>query len=1197
MQREEIRGSGGAACLFHSWPTIVLYLLALSPATWAQRQPYVPSTCESAKCHVGMEPMHASTAVPPLACVDCHGGRADTTDKLAAHVKARYPNQWPTTGNPIRSYTLLNRESPDYIRFRNPGDLRVADQTCGRSTECHQSILSKVKTSMMSHGTFLWGAALYNNGAYPGKRSIFGESYSKDGIAQQLTAIPAPSDKDIKFKGMLPELYPLPQFEATQPGNTLRVFERGDDRLSNRGFGTLTRTDPVFQGLQRTRLLDPLLYFLGTNDQPGDYRSAGCTACHVVYANDRDPAHSGPYAARGHLGYSFTDDPTIPKDQEGHPIRHRLTSSIPSSQCVVCHMHPGTSYASQYYGYMWWDNETDGDRMYPEKSRKMSDADALESLARNPEAASLKGNWSDPQFLRNVANLNDKMKQTQFADFNGHGWVYRSVYKHDRKGTWLDKDGNPLKSSFDDPKKFDEAVKLSDIHLDKGMHCVDCHFENDAHGNGNLYGEPRTAVEIDCIDCHGSIRARATLRSSNSASPDGGRDLAPLRTPFGPKRFEWVKGKLIQRSMLDEKVEWTVSQVLDSVTPGSDNYNEKARLAKTMQRDNSTWGAADVAKEKLAHDTEDKMSCYTCHTSWMTSCFGCHLSMRANVNRPSLHAEGDVNTRNFTTYNYQVLRDDVFMLGLDSTSKKNKIVPVRSSSAVLVSSQNANREWIYHQEQTVSSEGYSGQAFNPHFPHTVRTKETKTCDDCHISKDNNNNAWMAQLLLQGTNFVNFLGRYAYVGEGKEGFQAVAVTEHEEPQAVIGSYLHKLAYPENYQKFEKTRKLTEAYEHGGNILSLQLRGEYLYTAKGKDGVQVYDVAQVDNKGFAERLITAPVSPIGQRFYVKTKDARWIASPTTLAVDPARKTDPLNEEQPIHLLYAFLYVADAQEGLILINGATLLDGDPRNNFLQRQPIRGEKSFNPDGILNGANFVVTAGNYAYVSCDRGVVIVDLTNAILPEVVATIPIKGAGHIAVQFRYAFICDSEGLKIYDISDVIHPVLKNTVKIDEARDVYVARTYAYVAAGKQGLAIVDVENPEKPGAPKYFNAGGALNDAYAVRVGMTNASAFAYVADGKNGLRVLQLISPDRTQGLWGFSPEPVPELIATFKTKGEAIALSKGLDRDRAVDESGNQLAVFGRRGARPMNLKEMERLYKLDNGQPYTVTNQPPRPPAGGGR
>jgi len=74
--------------------------------------------------------------------------------------------------------------------------------------------------------------------------------------------------------------------------------------------------------------------------------------------------------------------------------------------------------------------------------------------------------------------------------------------------------------------------------------------------------------------------------------------------------------------------------------------------------------------------------------------------------------------------------------------------------------------------------------------------------------------------------------------------------------------------------------------------------------------------------------------------------------------------------------------------------------------------------------------------------------------------------------------------------------------------------------------------------------------------MTNASLFAYVADGRNGLRVLQLTAPNRTEGLWGFSPPPEPELIATFRTKGEAIDISKGLDRDRAVDESGNQLAV-----------------------------------------
>jgi len=1137
--------------------------------------------CQAAGCHVGIEPMHVSPAVH-LGCTDCHGGNADTTDKLKGHVPARLPQFWPSSANPVRSYTLLNQESPQYVRFRNPGYLRAADKSCGTST-CHAAIVDKVRVSLMSHGAFLWGAALYNNGAFSLKRPAFGESYSPQGTAQKLQAVPPPTADEIKYQAKLPELWPLPQFEATQPGNTLRVFERGDDRLSNRGFGTLTRTDPVFQGLQRTRLLDPILYFLGTNDQPGDYRSSGCTACHVVYANDRDPAHSAQYAANGHLGYSFTADPTIPKNQEGHPIQHRLTRAIPSSQCVTCHMHPGTSFASQYYGYTWWDNETDGDAMYPAKSKQWTPEDMAKSLARNPEAASLKGNWSDPQFLRDIRGLNPNNRQTQFADFNGHGWIYRAVFKHDRQGNWLDKDG--AKVDFKDPQKFQKAVQLSDIHLDKGMQCVDCHFEQDSHGNGSLYGEPRAAVEIDCIDCHGGVAARATLKTSNSAAPSGGTNLAALRTPFGARRFEWVAGDLVQRSMMQPDLAWKVSQVRDSIIPGSRNYNEKARLAKTIERDGVTWGAAD--SHNLAHSNES-MSCYTCHTSWMTSCFGCHLSMKANANRPTLHNEGDVNSRNFTTYNFQVLRDDIFMLGLDSTAKHNRIVPVRSSSAVLVSSQNANREWIYHQEQTVSAEGYNGQAFNPHYPHTVRTKETKTCTDCHISRENDNNAWMAQLLLQGTDFVNFIGRYAYVGEGREGFQAVAVTEHDEPQAVFGSYLHKLAYPEKYAAFAKKKELSEAYGHEGNTLSLQLRGEYLYAAKGRDGVEVYDVANIDNKGFAERIISAPVSPAGQRFYVRTKDARWLASPTTLGVDPARRRNPENEERPIHPLYAYLYVADAQEGLILINAATLLDGDPRNNFLKRA-----LTFNPNGALNGANFVVTAGDYAYVSADRGVEIVSLADPLKPEIVSEIPLTGARHIAIQFRYAFVCDGAGMKVVDITDVKKPAVKAAVSIPQARDVYLARTYAYVAAGKQGVAIVDVERPEHPGAPRYFNAGGAIDDAWAVKAGMTNASLFAYVADGRNGLRVLQLTAPNRTEGLWGFSPEPEPELIATFKTRGAAIALSKGLDRDRAVDESGNQLAVFGRRGAGPLPLETMERLYlHLPERRFYSVTNDPPGGP-----
>jgi hypothetical protein len=166
-----------------------------------------------------------------------------------------------------------------------------------------------------------------------------------------------------------------------------------------------------------------------------------------------------------------------------------------------------------------------------------------------------------------------------------------------------------------------------------------------------------------------------------------------------------------------------------------------------------------------------------------------------------------------------------------------------------------------------------------------------------------------------------------------------------------------------------------------------------------------------------------------------------------------------------------------------------------------------------------------------------------------------------------------------------------VPLAHAHDVYVARTYAYVANGPEGIAIVDVERPAAPRLDQVYNADGKLNDVHQVKVAMTNASLFAYVADGKNGLRILQLTSPETMPEYAGFSPRPKPVLIATFKTKGEALAISKPLDRDRAVDESGNQVSVFGRRGARPFNFDEIMRLLRTNDGKGdwFTVSDTPP--------
>ena len=143
-------------------------------------------------------------------------------------------------------------------------------------------------------------------------------------------------------------------------------------------------------------------------------------------------------------------------------------------------------------------------------------------------------------------------------------------------------------------------------------------------------------------------------------------------------------------------------------------------------------------------------------------------------------------------------------------------------------------------------------------------------------------------------------------------------------------------------------------------------------------------------------------------------------------------------------------------------------------------------------------------------------------------------------------------------------------------------------GRRDWSSWTSRTPEQPRIDQVFNAGGCINDLNDVKLGITYVSEFAYLADGKNGLRVVQLTSPE-TPGNYGFSPRPTPQLIATFALpqKGQALAISEGVDRDRAVDESGNQISVFGRVGARPLNLEEQRRMY-LHNGRIWKVSDDP---------
>ena len=1228
-------------------------------------------------CHTDSDQktMHDVPSVV-LGCTDCHGGDANIKVSILmekeapeygdlrdqAHVQPKYPETWhyPHSANPKRSYTLLNKESPEYIRFVNPSDYRVARDSCGA---CHLEQIVQAERSLMATGAMFFGGAAYNNGILPNKNYDIGEAYTVDGQPAVLTSPGTENGltEEQKAAGILQKIGPLPAWNVIPPADTFRVFEPGgrnigtqfpeiglpnaagqiqrieepgrpDIRQSNRGPGTGSRVAIPVLNIHKTRLNDPFTWFMGTNDQPGDYRNSGCASCHVVYANDREPRHSSVYAKYGRDGKSFTKDPTIPKDEKGHPIQHAFTRAIPTSQCMNCHMHQPNIFLNSFLGYTMWDYESDAAKMWPKEQKYPTIEEQHEVLERNPEGAAVRGLWGDPEFSRNVYDLNSELDDTQFADYHGHGWNFRAIFKRDRKGNLLDKDGNIVDP--DDPEKFrkkDEpkfvpvgvnpgkTVHMMSIHAEKGMNCVDCHYTQDSHGDGFIHGEVASAVEIGCKDCHGTARKLPNLYTSGPAARPGGTDLTALRNPDGKRRFEWVKEDgqdvLLQRSVLDPKLTWKVSLVKDSVSEDHPGFNEKAAWAKTVAKNNTDWGD-DVSPEDLAHGDEE-MECYTCHLSWTTSCGGCHLPIEANWKKKSHKYEGGT-TRNYATYNPQVARDQMFQLGKHQSSKGNSIAPIRSTSALVLSSTNINRERIYVQQPPVSAVGYSSQAFAPHFPHTVRREETKTCSDCHLSVEGDNNAIMAQLMLLGTNFVNFVGMHNYVGlDG--GLEAVRVTEWDEPQAVFGSYLQKFAYPDYYKAhverndrelidwqrgdvFDKDNNWsgeTGAVEEianvhqktGGQVGCIQNRGEYLYVAEGKGGFRVYDIASVANKGISERIVTAPFSPLGHDTHVKTENATCMTLATNQPINPAKNTpemQKLNQEQPFHPIYNYAFITDSVEGLILVDVNTLADGEPRNNFLKRA-----LTWDADGALKGARHISLGGHFAYITADIGLIVVDLNDPLAPKVASKIPLNDARQTDIQFRYLWVTDAEGLKVLDVTDLGKPVLVpgGTIPMKDAQGLYIARTYAYVAGGEEGLFIIDIETPEEPTIYLRETFGGKMNDTQDVVIGSTNASLFAYVADGVHGTKVIQLTSPESQPNFYGFSPEPKPELIAWHQTKSPARSLAKGIDRDRAVDESGHQIAVFGRLGSRPFTRDEMENMFIGDDGKPYYVSDNPGGP------
>ncbi len=188
------------------------------------------------------------------------------------------------------------------IGGENPSDLKFVNLSCGVTapdgTQCHSSDIKRVKHSLMYTMAGVIADLRYQWNAQESKDAIFATNYVKDNKGNVLKEIPFFQKEDI-------------------PRDYNKRYEISG-KISDSHF----------------RKFCSMCHIGVKNPNDTSNHSSGCSACHVKYNN-----------ASKYLG----DDPTIDKDEQGHPPFHEITAKISHTQCIHCH-NRSNRYGTSFIG-------------------------------------------------------------------------------------------------------------------------------------------------------------------------------------------------------------------------------------------------------------------------------------------------------------------------------------------------------------------------------------------------------------------------------------------------------------------------------------------------------------------------------------------------------------------------------------------------------------------------------------------------------------------------------------------------------------------------------------------------------------------------------------------------------------------------------------------------------------------------------
>ncbi len=352
------------------------------------------------------------------------------------------------------------------------------------------------------------------------------------------------------------------------------------------------------------------------------------------------------------------------------------------------------------------------------------------------------------------------------------------------------------------------STRQMDIHFQRGMHCIDCHFLQDVHGDGHVYSTNWDALEVECEDCHGST-ARSRLVTSG---PNGGNDLRLGKTDDGLPFFEEKGGAILQRSRVTPGLAWKIPQTIDSQSPYAREAHDSRHLAAPGA--GSTFAGAQGSSEL----TSAKLECAACHGSWIHNCLGRHIDMNLGDQQRSFVSAGGAITKsagenevwlsNFNNpghINFQLvgLMRSPFILGVSSSTEQGRLGPFRSSMQAHVSVTDAgghtlvdNATFTTFQQKDANlrprERGHERRRDEPDHAAHRAAAEARGCESCHPLVDAQGRARNEHLLAQtyglGTGAYPYSGDWALAG----GQGGIELFEHKQEARARGERARRVA---------------------------------------------------------------------------------------------------------------------------------------------------------------------------------------------------------------------------------------------------------------------------------------------------------------------------------------------------------------------------------------------------------------------